>query len=143
VHLPTGKLVDAEVNLPTVSNTSFWLFDSAWQLPDYENADRFVDWLVRKGELARDPVVDAALQGHLKDRDPRTLQRHFLYATGLTQSAIRQIERARYATYLLRASRLNPGHCSRSGLFQSAAPDPIAQAPYRTNPCPDPREKPT
>ena len=100
-HLPTGKLVDAEVNLPTVLSTSFWLFDSAWQLPDYDNADTFVDWLVRKGELARDPIVNAALQGHLKDRDPRTLQRHFLRVTGLTQSAVRQIERARYATYLL------------------------------------------
>jgi AraC-like DNA-binding protein len=100
-RLPTGKLVDADVNLPTVSSTSFWLFDSAWQLPDYDNADTFVDLLVRKGLLARDPVVDAALQGHLKDRDPRTLQRHFLRATGLTQSAVRQIERARYATSLL------------------------------------------
>ncbi len=56
---------------------------------------------MRKGELARDPIVNAALQGHLKDRDPRTLQRHFLRVTGLTQSAVRQIERARYATYLL------------------------------------------
>ena len=72
-----------------------------WQLPDYDNADTFVDWLVRKGLLARDPLVDAALQGHLKDRDPRTLQRHFLRANGLTQSAVRQIERARYATSLL------------------------------------------
>ena len=143
VHLPTGKLVDAEVNLPTVLSTSFWLFDSAWQLPDYENADTFVDWLVRKGELARDPIVNAALQGHLKDRDPRTLQRPFLRVTGLIQSAVRQIERARYATYLLRASRLDPGYCSRGGLFRSVAPDPIAQVPYRTNACPDPREKPT
>jgi AraC-like DNA-binding protein len=100
-HLPTGKLVDADVNLPTVSRTSFWLFDSAWQLPDYDNADMFVDRLVRKGLLARDPVVDAASQGQLKDCDPRTLQRHFLWATGLTQSSVRQIERARYATYLL------------------------------------------
>jgi methylphosphotriester-DNA--protein-cysteine methyltransferase len=61
----------------------------------------FVDRLVRKGLLARDPVVDAASQGQLKDCDPRTLQRHFLWATGLTQSSLRQIERARYATYLL------------------------------------------
>jgi AraC-like DNA-binding protein len=100
-HLPTGKLVDADVNLPTVSRTSFWLFDSAWQLPDYDNADMFVDRLVRKGLLARDRVVDAASQDQLKDCDPRTLQRHFLWATGLTQSSVRQIERARYATYLL------------------------------------------
>ena len=99
--LPTTTLVDAEVDLPAVSRNSFWLFGSVWQLPDYENADTFIDWLVRKDLLARDPLVDAALQGHLKDRDPRTIQRRFSRATGLTQSAVRQIERARHATDLL------------------------------------------
>jgi AraC-like DNA-binding protein len=100
-YLPTRTLVDAEVNLPAVSRNSFWLFGSAWQLPDYDNADTFVDRLVRKGLLARDPVVDAALQSHLQDRSLSTIQRRFLRATGLTQSAARQIERARSATLLL------------------------------------------
>ena len=100
-HLPTRTLVDAGVNLPAVSRNSFWLFGSTWQLPDYDNADTFVDRLVRKGELACEPVVHAALQGHLKDRSLSTIQRRFLRATGLTQSAARQIERARYATHLL------------------------------------------
>lgn len=99
--LPSQRLVDGQVDLPVVSRNSFWLADCAWQLPDYDNADTFVDWLVRKGLLVRDPVVDAALQGTLKDRDPRTVQRHFLRATGLTHGAARQIERARYATCLL------------------------------------------
>ncbi len=99
--LPTTTLVDGEVNLPAVSRNSFWLFGSTWQLPDYDNADTFVDWLVQKDLLARDPVIDAALQGCLRDRDLRTIQRRFLRATGLTQSAIRQIERARHATHLL------------------------------------------
>ncbi|MBV9708843.1 MAG: AraC family transcriptional regulator, partial [Chloroflexi bacterium] len=61
----------------------------------------FVDWLVRKDLLARDPVVDAALEGQLQDLSLSTIQRRFLRATGLTQSAVRQIERARYATHLL------------------------------------------
>ena len=100
-HLPTRTLVDAEVNLPAVSRNSFWFFGSAWQLPDYDNADTFVDWLVRKDLLAREPVVDAALQGCLQDCSLSTIQRRFLRATGLTQSAVRQIERARYATHLL------------------------------------------
>ena len=99
--LPTTTLVDAEVNLPAVSRNSFWLFGSAWQLLDYDNADTFVDWLVRKDLLARDPVVDAALQGQLQDRDLRTIQRRFSRTTGLTQSAVRQIERARSAASLL------------------------------------------
>ncbi|HEX9134837.1 MAG TPA: helix-turn-helix domain-containing protein [Ktedonobacteraceae bacterium] len=46
-------------------------------------------------------MVDAALQGPLKGCDPRTVQRHFRRATGLTQSTQWQIERARYATCLL------------------------------------------
>ena len=100
-HPPTSRLVDGGVDLTTASSNSFWLGGSVWQLPDYENADTFVDWLVCKDLLARDPVVDAALQGHLKDRSLSTIQRRFLRATGLTQSTARQIERARYATYLL------------------------------------------
>src|SRR5260221_5255683 len=99
--LPTRPRVAGEVIFPAVSRNSFWLFGSAWQLPDYDNTDTFIDWLVRKGLLAREPVVDAALQGHLKDRSLSTIQRRFLRATGLTQSAARQIERARYATHLL------------------------------------------
>src|SRR2546429_6415079 len=91
-HLPTRTLVDAEVNLPAVSRNSFWLFGSAWQLPDYDNADTVVDRLVRKGLLAPEAVVDAALQGHLKYRSLSTIQRRFFRATGLTQSAARKIE---------------------------------------------------
>jgi AraC-like DNA-binding protein len=99
-HFPTSTLVDTGVDLPT-SRKTFWLSDSVWELPDYDNADTFVDWLVRKGLLARDPVVDAVLEGHLKDRSLSTIQRRFLRATGLTQGTVRQIERARYALGLL------------------------------------------
>lgn len=100
-YLPAHTLMNTGVNLPTISRNSFWLSGSTWQLPDYDNADTFVDWLVRKELLVRDPIVDATLHGDGKDRDLRTIQRRFLRATGLTQSVIRQIERARYATYLL------------------------------------------
>jgi len=99
--LPPERLVDGQVNLPVVSRNSFWLAGSTWQLPDYENTDTFVDWLVRKGLLVRDPLVDAAFQGPVKNCEARTVQRHFLRTTGLTQGTARQIERARYATYLL------------------------------------------
>lgn len=100
-HVPASNLVDATVNLPNAASQSFWLNGSAWQFPDFENAETFVDWLVRQGLLIRDPLVEAALQGQPKDRSIRTARRHFLRTTGLTQSAVRQIERARYATVLL------------------------------------------
>jgi AraC-like DNA-binding protein len=100
-HLHASNLVDGAVNLPNPASRSFWLHGSAWQFPDFENADTFVDRLVRDGLLVRDPVVEAALQGQLKDVSLRTAQRHVLRTTGLTHAAVRQIERARYATTLL------------------------------------------
>jgi len=100
--LPASSLVDEDVNLPDASSKSFWLNGSAWQFPTYENADTFLDHLVRKGLLTRNPLIETALQGQLKDLSVRTARRHFLRTTGLSQSAIRQIERARHAAVLLR-----------------------------------------
>lgn len=100
-HMPTGTLVDTGVNLPTVSRSSFWFSGAAWQFPDYANAETFVAWLAREGLLAREPIVDAAIHGQVEGRSPSTIQRRFLRATGLTQSEVRKIERARYATSLL------------------------------------------
>jgi len=101
-HLPPSRLVDEDVNLPEASSKSFWLHGSAWQFPNYENADTFLNRLVGKGLLERNPVIETALQGQLKDLSIRTARRHFLRTTGLSRSTIRQIERARYATVLLR-----------------------------------------
>jgi len=100
-HLPATMLENAAVTLEASSSASFWLGGSAWQVPDYENADTFVDWLVRAGLLLREPVVDATLQGQRKDLSLSTIQRRFLRATGVTQSTARQIERTRSATLLL------------------------------------------
>ena len=100
-YLPASSLVDGDVNLPDASSNSFWLNGSAWQFPDYENADTFVNRLVRDGLLVRDPIVGSALRGEPQELSPRSVQRRFLRATGLTQGSIRQIERARYATILL------------------------------------------
>ena len=100
-YLPPSTLVDGDVNLPEASGKSFWLNGSAWQFPDYENADTFVDRLVGEEMLVCDPVVESALRGEPQELSPRSVQRRFLQATGLTQGSIRQIERARYATMLL------------------------------------------
>lgn len=100
-HLPVGKLVDNQITLPEAMGQSFWLNGATWQFPNYENADTFVDWLARDGLLVREPLVEATLQGQLKDVSLRTVQRRFLRATGLTQGAVYQIERARHATTLL------------------------------------------
>ena len=100
-HLPVSNLVDGDINLPDASSKSFWLNGSAWHFPDYENADTFVDRLVRESLLDCDPIVEPALRGEPQELSPRSIQRRVLQATGLTQGSIRQIERARHATMLL------------------------------------------
>ena len=83
------------------SASSFWLDGSAWEFPRFDNADVFVDRLVRAGLLVRDPVVEAAIDGEIREVSVRTVQRRVLRSTGLTLTAIRQIDRAKRAAALL------------------------------------------
>lgn len=101
-HLPTRTFLDSETPLPGAAGQSFWLKGSAWALPDYENADTFVDRLVRADVLVCEPLVSAALQDQPLSISPRTVRHRFLRATGLTQSAVRQMQRAQQAAALLR-----------------------------------------
>ena len=100
-HLPVGRFLDTETILPGASKRSFWLKGSAWGFPDHENAETFVDRLVRNGVLVCDPLVDAVLRGRPQELSPRTVRHRFFRATGLSQSRIRQIERAQRAATLL------------------------------------------
>lgn len=100
-HLPTRDCLDLETTLPGAASRSFWLKGSAWPFPDYENAETFVDWLVRDEVLVCDPVVNAALQDQLPAISGRTVRHRFLRATGLSQSHIRQMKRAQQAAALL------------------------------------------
>jgi hypothetical protein len=101
-HLSPEKLVDGELHLPiAASDRKVWLHGQTWEVPTFDNADVFVERLVRAGLIVCDPVVGAVLQGQRTDLSPRSVQRRFLRATGLTQSAICQIDRAHYAMTLL------------------------------------------
>jgi hypothetical protein len=101
-HLPPRDLLDVETALPGASSQSFWLHGSAWQFPGYDNVETFVERLVGEDVLVCDPVVNGVLQGHRQEAASRTVRHRFLRATGLTQSHIRQFERAKQAEALLR-----------------------------------------
>jgi AraC-like DNA-binding protein len=101
-HLPAKLLMNRnDMNLPEANSRAFWLHGSAWEFPNFENVDTFVKRLVREGLLVHEAVVDAALQGQPQDLSLRAVQYRFLHATGLTQSTVYQIQRARQATALL------------------------------------------
>jgi AraC-like DNA-binding protein len=91
------------------------LHGAAWQFPTFDNADTFVARLVREGLLVRDPVVGAALRDQPHVLSPRSVQRRFVRATGLSQGVVRQIERARYAAILLQAGMSAADTAARLG----------------------------
>lgn len=101
-HLPIFELRDRnDALMPEAGDNSFWLNGASWQIPTFENADTFVDRLIRDGVIAHDRVVDAVLNDRPLDLTERTIRRRFLRATGLPPTTVRQIERARLAATLL------------------------------------------
>jgi AraC-like DNA-binding protein len=99
---PTSLSDRRDVTLPDASTRSFWLDGSAWEYPTFENADTFVARLLRKGIVVHDRMVEQVVRAELDAVSLRSAQRHFRNATGITHAAFRTIERARYATNLLR-----------------------------------------
>jgi AraC-like DNA-binding protein len=99
--LPPGELVDRTLTLPQVSDGSFWLDGSAWELPGPDNADVFVDRLARAGLLVHDPIVGEALHGEVAGFSTRSVERRVARGTGVTRGAIQRIRRAESAVELL------------------------------------------
>lgn len=99
--VPTPSLVDGGVVLPDSTRRTFLLSGARWHTPGPDDAEALVDRLVRAGAVIRDPLVAEVRRGSCPDVSARTLERRFQAATGLTQGAVRQIERARVGAALL------------------------------------------
>jgi hypothetical protein len=99
--LPAQRLVDGGAELGGVTRRSFELEGARWETPGLDDVEALVARLVRAGVIVRDPVVAATLRGDVPELSPRTLERRFRAATGLTQGAVRQIQRARDAAATL------------------------------------------
>ncbi|GAA1647513.1 helix-turn-helix domain-containing protein [Kribbella alba] len=115
--LPTSSLIDGGVELPDTTRRSFQLAGSRWEKPVPDDAEALVEHLVRDGAIVRDPIVGDVLRGGRPDVSDRTLERRFRAATGLTQGAVRQIERAREAAYLLAAGKTATDVVASLGYF--------------------------
>lgn len=100
-HMPARKLINQETLLPEAGIKKFWLKGAAWQFPDAENVETFINRLMREEVLVYDPVITATLKDQPQDISLRTLRDRFLRTTGLAQNQIRQIERAQRAAALL------------------------------------------
>ena len=119
--LPPARLIAHNaLTLPVAAEGRFWLGGEWWDLPDYDNAEAFVARLARRGLVARDPAVAAALRGDRQALTLRSVQRHFVHATGMTHGLFRQIQRARHAAGMLRAGASILDAAYEAGYFDQA-----------------------
>ncbi|WP_141912708.1 helix-turn-helix domain-containing protein [Micromonospora sp. A202] len=101
--VPAPALTNGGIALPDTTRRTFRLDGQRWETPFPDDAEALVDRLVRAGVVVRDVLVADVLRGHRPAVSGRTVERRFRAATGLTQGAVRQIERARTAAELLAA----------------------------------------
>ena len=101
-YLPAVNLIDRNDEiLPAATGNNFWLQGATWEIPTFENADTFVERLIGQELIVCEPVVGAVLANRPLEMSPRTVQRRFLRATGLTQGTFVQIGRALQAVEFL------------------------------------------
>ena len=130
-EFPPATLIDRQDRtLPEASGRSFWLSGSAWELPDFGNADTFVERLARQELLVWDGLVGDVLAGQPQDLTGRHVRRRFLRATGLTPGAILRIERVRFAVQLAGAARPALTPAAPMSLLYKTHPDCGAMMAY-------------
>ena len=98
-----GHLLPSEV--PPAAPGSFWLEQDRLEIPSFENVEGLVDRLVQRQLIVCDEIVAGVVEGHARAISPRSVQRHFVQATGVTAKDLQQIQRARRAVDLLAQGR--------------------------------------
>jgi hypothetical protein len=102
---PGADMIDRGVLLPTTSPRAFSLQGETLEIPTFENVEGLVARLIRHGLLVRDDIVEGLVDGRPKAASPRSVQRHFLHALGITAKGLTQIQRACRAVELLQQGR--------------------------------------
>jgi AraC-like DNA-binding protein len=103
--LPKKDMLNHSTTLPMADQKSFILGKHVIQVPTYDMAEEFVDDLVQRGILNANMDIAEALEAAAPAMSVRTLQRHYIRTTGLTQSQSRQVARARKAFMLLQEGK--------------------------------------
>ena len=103
--MPGEVMRDEGVMLEPFGPGGFWIGTDVREIPTFENADVFVDRLVRDGIIGSNELVASVVEGHPKAMSERTMQRHFLRTTGLTYKHFTLVQRAQKAVAMLQMGR--------------------------------------
>jgi hypothetical protein len=94
-------MVDRGVVLGPPVAGRFGIGAETLEVPSFENAEAMVKRLIARGVLALDEVVDHVVRERDLAVTPRTLQRHFARAVGVTAKQLSSIYRAQNAAKML------------------------------------------
>jgi len=104
-NAPGSVMVDRGLERPTPSQRAFWLDQDQFEIPTFENAEGLVQRLAGRGLLVRDEIVEGVVDRRPRAITPRSAQRHFFHALGITAKQLAQIDRACKAVELLGQGR--------------------------------------
>ncbi|MET8282064.1 AraC family transcriptional regulator [Micromonospora sp. NPDC005174] len=96
---PATSIVDSHVSFPVTRSGRVVIGGADWETPTYGNVEQFVRRLRLAGLLVPSHPAGAEVDRH---RSTRTLQRYHRAMTGLSQTAVTQIDRANAAATMLR-----------------------------------------
>ncbi len=99
-----ASIIDRYAPFPVTDSGRIVIGGEDWEAPTYENVEHFIRRLRDAGLLVRSRLGDEEhVAGH-PDAGPtaRTLQRRYRAITGLSQTAVTQIDRANAAATMLR-----------------------------------------
>lgn len=99
------RILNQGVSLPSAGKNKVRLGNDIIEIPDFENAEAFVQKLQQIDALKSDKVVDIILSGNQFAASERSLQRHFMETTGLTMKFVQQVQRAQIAVDLLKQGK--------------------------------------
>ncbi|ONH31610.1 helix-turn-helix domain-containing protein [Pseudofrankia asymbiotica] len=102
---PAALIVDGYEPLPVTGSGRIIIGGEDWETPTYENVEQFVARLRDAGLLTRPRLGDEHREAREEAPTARTLQRRYRALTGLSRTAVRQIDRANAAATMLHAGR--------------------------------------
>ncbi|MFG2169379.1 helix-turn-helix transcriptional regulator [Micromonospora chersina] len=96
---PAASIVDGYVPFPVTESGRIVIGGEGWEAPTFDNVEHFVRRLQAAGLLVRSGLGD---EERVTGPTERTRQRRYRALTGLSRTAVRQIDRANAAATMLR-----------------------------------------